>query len=97
MQQTNDDPVLVSARREALIVLAIWLAAMTYTVGYCYLYGYDRKIEDLRFVWGFPDWIFYGLILPWMVCLVISWVFAYVFMTDESLGPDTDAAETGDV
>jgi hypothetical protein len=95
MPPREEDPVVRSARREALFVLVIWLAAMTYTVGYCYLFGYNRKIEDLQFVLGFPDWIFYGVIAPWGVCLLLSWIFSYVLMTDEDLGQDPDE-EAGD-
>jgi len=38
----------------------MWLVAMTYTVGYCGLYGYQRSAEDLRYVLGFPDWVFWA-------------------------------------
>ncbi len=40
MPQPTDDPVLRSARREAVVVFLTWLAAMSYTVTYCYLNGY---------------------------------------------------------
>ena len=88
--KASDDPVLISARREALVVLAVWLAALTYTIGYCSIYGYDRPVEDLTFVLGFPDWIFWGVITPWLCCLVFSWWFSFGFMTDEDLGVEVD-------
>jgi hypothetical protein len=91
--------VLCSARREALVVLAVWLAAMAYTVGYCYSFGYGRDPETLAFVFGFPDWIFLGIIAPWAVCVAFSWWFAFVFMADADLGeelPDDLEAFTGD-
>ena len=59
-----------SSRREAVAVMVTWLAAMVYTVGYCYLYGYNRRAESLTFVWGFPDWVFWGIVAPWAVCFV---------------------------
>ncbi len=40
MLPIQEDPVLISARREALIVFASWLIAMTWSVSYCYLNGY---------------------------------------------------------
>ena len=40
MQEKHDDSVLISSRREAILVLLIWLAAMSYTVGYCVWRGY---------------------------------------------------------
>ena len=90
MASPSEDPVLRSGRREALVVLVIWLTAMAYTVTYCQLYGYGRSVESLTFVLGFPDWIFWGVVVPWLTCLAVSWWFAYVFMTDASLGEDPD-------
>ncbi len=95
MPNPHDDPVLVSARREGLVVLVVWLAAMSYTIGYCYLNGYNRTIESLTFVLGIPDWIFWGIVVPWLVCVVVSWIFSYVFMTDADLGEENEEAEEG--
>ena len=53
-------------------------------------FGYGRKPESLTFVLGFPDWVFWGLILPWGVCTIISSLFAFWFMVDEEL-PETDS------
>jgi len=69
----------------------MWLVAMTYTVTYCYLFGYERSLDSLTFVWCFPDWVFWGIIAPWGVCLVLSTLFAFWVMGDESLGEDTGA------
>jgi hypothetical protein len=98
MPQTRDDPVLVSARREALAVLVIWLAALTYTVTYCYTHGYNRSLESLTFVMGIPDWVFWGILIPWMCCLLASWWFSYVLMSDADLGEENvEAEEASDV
>ena len=91
----HDDPVLVSARREALVVLVLWLAALTYTVGYCYLYGYVRSLESLTFVMGIPDWVFWGVVVPWMACLLASWGFSFLLMADADLGEENEEAEEG--
>lgn len=40
MPQLSEDPILISARREAVIVFFAWLIAMVWSVSYCYLYGY---------------------------------------------------------
>jgi len=98
MRGHNDDPVLRSSRREAALILAIWLVAMVYTVTYCYVHGYQRSgvelsVEELNFVLGFPDWGFWGIVAPWGVCLVISFWFAFWFIRDEDLGADEDDDE----
>lgn len=90
----QEDPVLTSARREMLVALAIWAAATAYTVGYCALYGYNRDPASLKFVFGFPDWIFWGIVVPWGTCTVVSGLFAFGLMRDEDLGdPHPEDAE----
>jgi hypothetical protein len=93
MSKPTDDPVLRSARREAIVVLCAWLAAMAYTVTYCYLHGYNRKIESLTFVLGFPDWVFWGIVVPWSLCIVFSFYFGATFMRDEDLGEELPEQE----
>ncbi len=80
-------PLLKSARREALTAMSIWLVATIYSVGYCCLYGYGRAPESLTYVLGFPDWVFWGIVLPWGLCTIGASLFAFCFMTDEEL-PD---------
>lgn len=89
----QDDSVLRSARREAIVVAFIWIAALGYTVGYCTLFGYNRSIDEMTFVIGFPDWIFWGIVVPWTVCLLVSWWFAYSFMADETLGEQLEGSD----
>jgi Protein of unknown function (DUF997) len=93
VSQRSEDPVLTSARREALTVLATWLIAMTYSLLYCARHAYGRPVEEIRFLFGFPDWVFWGVIVPWVACLVFSWFFAAILMRDEDLGEDPPGAE----
>ncbi|MGH7199926.1 MAG: DUF997 family protein [Planctomycetaceae bacterium] len=93
MSQTSEDPVLRSARREAIIVFTVFIIACAYTISYCYLHGYGRELEDLEFVLGFPDWVFWGIIAPWSVCIVFAFLFGTVFIKDETLGEDPDESE----
>ena len=82
----REDPVLTSARREAIVVFLIWLAACIYSVGYCYLFGYHRSAESLRYVLGIPDWVFFGLLVPWTICTGLSFWISNYFMRDDDLG-----------
>jgi hypothetical protein len=95
-QPPGEDPVVKASRREAAVALTIWLTAMVYTVTYCYTRGYGRSIDSLTFVGWFPDWVFWGIVVPWGTCLVISTIFAFRVMGDESLGEEVDA-EAGEV
>lgn len=81
----GEDRLVRSARREALFALALWLVSMVYTVTYCYLNGYNRAPETLTFVLWFPDWVFWGIVVPWIACVIVSTWFAFRFMGDEPL------------
>ena len=85
MTAPAEDPVLTSSRREAVLAFTIWLAACVYSISVCYRYGYDRDPATLTYILGFPDWIFWGIVVPWLASTVISGVFAFCFMKDEDL------------
>ena len=94
MTTTNEHPLITSARREAIAAMGIWLLATIWSVGYCSAYGYRRNPASLTFVCGFPDWVFWGIVLPWGICTVVSSIFAFWFMKDEDL--DESPTGTGD-
>lgn len=74
-----------SARREAVVSLALGGLALTYTIGYAALFGYGRSLDSLTFVFGVPDWVFWGIIVPWLACLAASWWFSFWFVEDDAL------------
>jgi hypothetical protein len=85
VQPPREDPLMKSARREALVTAALTVAALAYTIGYAALFGYGRSAESLSFVLGIPDWVFWGIVAPWVVCLALSWWFSYWFIEDDPL------------
>lgn len=90
MSHPHEDPLVRSSRREAIIVTALFLATMAYTLIYSAINGYNRPAGDIQIVYGFPDWIFWGVVVPWGICTIISIAYALIFMTDDPLG---EAAE----
>jgi hypothetical protein len=86
MARPNEDPLVTSARREAIFALLVWGAAASFSISYCALYGYDRSPESLTFILWFPDWVFWGVIVPWFACLAVSVWFAMFYMRDDALG-----------
>jgi uncharacterized protein DUF997 len=90
-----EDPALVSARREALLTLGIWLVACVYSIGYCYRFGYGRDVRALTYVWGFPDWVFWGVVAPWTVCTLLAFLLSYFVITDEELGEEQAEEQLG--
>ncbi len=83
---TAPHPILQSARREALVVAGLWLTAGTWSVSFCYLNGYCATPEKLHFTLGFPTWVFWGIVVPWVLCAGLSLLIANVLMTDADLG-----------
>lgn len=90
MSRPVEDPVVRSSRREALCVVGLWCVTLVYCVTIYATLGRPRPVEELRFVWGLPEWVFWGVCLPWIVCLGLSVVFAYGVMRDEHLGPERE-------
>jgi hypothetical protein len=81
-----EDPVVKTGRREAAFALTMWFVAMSVTVATCYRYGYQQDPgEPMSFVLWFPSWIFWGLIVPWLACSVVSAWFAFFYMQDEPI------------
>lgn len=96
------DPVYKHARREAVIIFAIWLAATAYSCGYCYLYGYQRPgqilgAEDIQPILGVPSWFFWGVLAPWAVCMIFTIFFTTMHMQDDDLGSDHAAELDSDI
>lgn len=96
--RVRPDPVLHSGWREALVVFGVWAAALAWSVGYCALFAYpgrdhlDEAARKLTYVFGFPSWVFWGIILPWLCCVAASFVLSRFVMTDSDLGIDRDEA-----
>ncbi len=87
------DPLVHSSIREAILVTGIWLAAAIWSISVCYTMGYHRAADDLKLVLGFPDWIFWGVVIPWTTCTIVSIVFGLIFVRDGDLGKDIEDAD----
>ena len=57
---------------------------------YCTLHGYQRPVESLSFVLWFPDWVFWGIVVPWLVCTVVSIYIALFLIEDDPLTSTAD-------
>jgi hypothetical protein len=80
-----EDPLLTSARREMRITLGLWAVSMACTLSVSLTWGYGRDPESLTFVLGFPDWVFWGIVVPWAASTVIASFFALTVMQDAPL------------
>lgn len=68
------------------MVGGVWVAAMSYTVGYCALFGYGPSETSQDWILGFPSWVVWGILVPWGACIAFSWWFAMRFIKDDPLG-----------
>ncbi len=87
------DPLVHSSLREAMIVSSIWFSAMVWSITVCWTMGYGRTKDGLKLVFGFPDWIFWGIVVPWLTCTAVSWIFGAWFVRDGELGRDVEDAD----
>ncbi|MGE3805660.1 MAG: hypothetical protein AB7K24_13370 [Gemmataceae bacterium] len=57
------------------------------------LESYNRKPDSLTMPLGIPDWVFYGVVIPWGLCVLVSVLFCLFVFVEEDLGPDEDEEE----
>jgi hypothetical protein len=86
----KEQELLRHARREGLLILAVWAACLVWSVGGGYLYGYRRDPETIGLILGMPDWVFWSIVVPWVLCLVFSVWFCFGYMADDDLGQDRE-------
>ena len=98
-KQPDYDPVFLNARREAVLIFLIWLAAMLWTVPYCYINGFTPPAagEKVATVGGIPAWVFWGIGAPWMVANVLTIGFCLFIMKDDDLGRADDEPDAASI
>jgi hypothetical protein len=89
MAADKEQRLLRNARREGLLILAVWLAALVWSVSVGYFAGAPRDGE-MSLVLGMPAWVFWGVVLPWGVCLLFSVWFCFGYIADDDLGRDPE-------
>ena len=84
------DPAFLDSRREAWVILLLWVAALLWAVPYCYLNGFPETFveEEFSTVWGVPSWLFWGIAVPWLLADVFTLWFCFFYMKDGSLGEE---------
>jgi hypothetical protein len=93
------------ARREAVVVIVVWALALVWTVGYCYLHGYQHEADSwvvrmglappksavrFRFIAGVPEWVMVGIMLPWAACTAFTMIYSLWGMKDHDLGAEAE-------
>jgi hypothetical protein len=86
----KEQQLLRHARREALLIMAIWAVALLWSVGSGYVLGYQRQPAEIGLILGIPDWVLWSVVLPWGICLALSVWFCFAYMADDDLGHDPE-------
>lgn len=71
----------LKVRREAIIAGILWVVFATWTITACYIIGY--KAQSVTFIFGIPNWIVWGVLLPWVCATIANSVFALLILADD--------------
>ena len=102
----NRDEFLRTQRRhvrrcwiEARIVGAIWLAAFCYIATTQSMLGYIPAADRPQLpamILGVPSWVVWGLFLPWIVLIFVTWLFAAFVLKDDEPFMEFPEGDTND-
>lgn len=82
------DPVFLNSKREAWIILGLWVVALLWSVPYCYFNGFQTGLdpETVETTMGIPSWVFWGIAFPWVVADLFTIWFCLFYMKEDDLG-----------
>jgi hypothetical protein len=98
---------LRNARREAIVVALIVLGSLVWAVGFCILRGYQHAPDswlirtglarnrtglDLVTYGGIPDWVLFGIVMPWGICTLLTIALSLRGLADDDLGAEQETA-----
>jgi uncharacterized protein DUF997 len=89
----KEQQLLRHARREGLLIMALWAVCMIWSMTVGYFMGYRRTAAEMSLILGIPDWIFWSVVVPWGLCLAFSVWFCFMFMADDDLGQDQELSD----
>ena len=81
---------LKQCRRELVFILLTWLGCALWVVVYCWLFGYNLAPEEISTIFGFPDWVFWGVATPWVIANGVTFWFCIRVLRNEE---DEEAIE----
>ena len=84
--------------KEARFVALTWFAALFFCCGWIGYFGYispSERPDTPHLILGMPSWAVWGLLVPWLVLILVTWFFAAVILKDdEPLEPMPGFEET---
>ena len=110
-RQQNESFEVVQARhvrqctKEAKLAVVIWGLGLGYCVPVVIVMGYmppELRPDVPPLVWGMPAWVFWGVFVPWVAQILMTWCFALFILKDdepymEPPGPDQRGLDQTDL
>src|SRR5262249_340613 len=96
MPKQTDNPagkeqqLLRHARREGLLIMAVWAGTPAWGVGPGFVLGYFPPPGASGLIFGIPPWGFWGAVRPRGLCPGFSVWFCFAYMADDDLGQDPE-------
>ena len=72
--------------KEARFVAIIWFAALFFCCGWIVTFGYippAERPDTPTLLLGIPSWAVWGLLVPWLILILITWFFAAFILKDD--------------
>lgn len=71
------EPTYRRTLKEAIVALLLWFGAGVWVISVSYWLGSDRPV---RSVGGIPNWILWGVLLPWVTLFFVHSWYSLVFL-----------------
>ena len=92
------DPVFVHSRREAWVIMGIFLVFGVYSITASFLLGRlpeDGNLSRIRTMFGMPNWVAWGVLLPWLLANIVTAWFCFGFMKNDPLDDEAEDDNVG--
>ena len=73
---------ITQARREFVYILIAWTAFMAWVIGYAKWNAYPADPSAIRLVFGLPEWVLWGIAVPWITATTFTVWFALRVLQD---------------
>ena len=86
------DPVFLNSRREAWVILGCWFVALLWALPCSYFMGYGKSVDPdaMETILGMPEWVFWGIAMPWLAADVFTAWFCFCYMANDDIGQAED-------
>ncbi len=76
------------AQRELRFQLTTWAVFAAWVTGWCGANAFDARSADVTTTLGMPDWVLWGIAVPWVIAFAVTVWFATRVMQDTELVDD---------